>query len=84
METYLVISYHTAEDCKKALSYFHEYHEGYLANFWWGCTDNDHNGYAIIEAESHEHALMAVPPVIREKARTIKLVHFNKMAAHPA
>ncbi len=83
METYLVISYHTEEDCSKALSYFHEYHEGYLSKFWWGCMDHDHNGYAIVEAESHEHALMSVPPLAREKARTIRLVHLSTLAGHP-
>jgi hypothetical protein len=84
MDTYLVISYHTAEDCTRALNYFHEYHEGYLTKFWWGCTDNDHNGYAIIEAESHEHAKMAVPPLARDKAKTIRLSHMNKDVKHPA
>jgi hypothetical protein len=83
METYLVISYHTAEECTKALHYFHEYHEGYLTNFLWGCLDDDHNGYAIIEAESHDHAKMSVPPLARDKTRIIKLAHFNQMEAHP-
>ncbi len=84
MDTYLVISNHTAEDCERALQYFHEYHEGYLTNFWWGCKDHDHNGYAIIEAESPEHSKMAVPPLIRDHARTIRLVHFGKGENHPA
>ncbi len=84
MDTYLVISYHTAEDCDRALRYFHEYHEGYLTKFWWGCVDHDHNGYAIIEAESHEHAKMAVPPLIRDKARIIRLTHFDKGLIHPS
>jgi hypothetical protein len=82
METYLVISCHTAEDCDRALKYFHEYHEGYLTKFWWGCKDNDHNGYAIIEAESHEHAKMAVPPLARDKARSILLSHMDHTQGH--
>jgi hypothetical protein len=83
MDTYLVISEHTEAECTRALQYFHEYHEGYLTKFWWGCYDNDHNGYAIIEAESHDHAKMSVPPLVRDKTRTIKLVHFNQMANPP-
>ena len=83
MDTYLVISEHTVEECSRALQYFHEYHEGYLTKFWWGCADNDHTGYAIIEAETHDHAKMAVPPLVREKTRTVKLVHFNQMEKHP-
>jgi len=83
METYLIISAHTAEDCSRAITYFHEYHEGYLSKFWWGCMDHDHNGYAIIEAESNEHAKMAVPPLLRNEVKTIKLTHFKEMGEHP-
>jgi hypothetical protein len=84
METYIIISSHTAEDCDKALRYFHEYHEGYLTKFWWGCKDHDHNGYAIIEAESHEHAMLAVPPLARSQSRVIKLTHFDQLGEHPS
>ena len=83
METYLVISCHTAEECDRALQYFHEYHEGYLTKFWWGCMDHDHNAYAIIEAESHEHAKMAVPPLARDKTKTIMLTHMDHSGVHP-
>jgi len=77
MDRYLVISHHTAEDCKLAVKHFIQYHAGFLTNFEWGCYDNDHNAYAIIEAASHENAKMAVPPFFREKARVIKLAHFK-------
>ena len=77
MDKYLVISSHTVEDCKMAVNYFIQYHAGFLTNFEWGCFDNDHNAYAIIEAESHENAKMSVPPLFREKARVIKLAQFK-------
>ena len=83
MDTYLVISNHTAEDCSKAIEYFLAYHKGYLVKFEWGCLDHDHNAYAIIEAESHEHAKMSVPPYFRDKARSIKLTRFGEMKSHP-
>jgi len=82
METFLIISHHTAEECTKAINYFHEYHEGFFTKFWWGCMDHDHNAYAIVEADNHEHAKMAVPPLVRDQARIIKLTHFNEMAIH--
>jgi hypothetical protein len=83
METYLVISTHTSEVCDRVLKYFHEFHEGYLTKFWWGCLDHDHTAYAIVQAESHEHALMAVPPLARATSRTVKLTHFDKQMVHP-
>jgi hypothetical protein len=79
MDRYMVISGHTAADCRQAVKYFAEFYAGYIAHFEWGCKDNDHNAYAIIEAESHEQAFMSVPPLIRDKARVIKLTYF-----HPA
>ncbi len=72
----MVISAHTAEDCRRVVKYFAEFHAGYITHFEWGCKDNDHNAYAIIEAESHADALLVVPPLFRDKARVIKLVRF--------
>lgn len=83
METYLVISNHTAEECTRALSYFHEYHENFLTKFWWGCMDHEHSGYAIIEADNHDQAKLAVPPLLRSQARIIRLEHFDHMAEDP-
>jgi hypothetical protein len=76
MDRYMVISEHTAEDCRQAVKYFAEFHAGYITHFEWGCKDNDHNAYAIIEADSHEQAKMVVPPLFRNKARVIKLTRF--------
>jgi len=76
MDRYIVISEHTAEDCKMAVKHFLQYHAGFFTHFEWGCYDNDHHAYAIIEAESHEMAKMSVPPLFRDKAKAIKVVHF--------
>ncbi len=76
MNRYLIISAHTAEDCRAAVKYFAEFYAGYIAHFEWGCKDNDHHAYAIIEADTHEQALMSVPPLFREKAKAIKLTYF--------
>jgi hypothetical protein len=76
MDRYMVISGHTAADCRQAVKYFAEFYAGYIAHFEWGCKDNDHNAYAIIEAESHEQAIMSVPPLFRDKARVIMLTYF--------
>lgn len=77
MERYIVISSHTPEDCNRAIKHFKEYHSAYLTHFEWGCHDNDHTAYAIIEANSHLEAKMAVPPFLRDKAKVVKLEHFK-------
>ena len=80
MHRYLVISPHTAEDCKMAIKEFRKYNAGFLTHFEWGCLDNDHTAYAIIEAESHENAKMSVPTIFREKSRVILLTYFDPAA----
>jgi hypothetical protein len=79
MNRYIVISSHTSEDCKMAVKQFRQYNAGFLTHFEWGCFDNDHTAYAIIEAESHENAKMSVPPIFREKTKVVKLTHFDPM-----
>ena len=77
MNRYMVISGHTEQDCRQAVKYFAEFYAGYITHFEWGCKDNDHNAYAIIEADSHEEALMSVPSLLRDKTRVIKLTYFH-------
>ena len=77
MDRYIVISNHTAEDCRMAVKYFMEHHAGFITHFEWGCYDNDHNAYTIVEAESHENAKLAVPPLFRDKVKVVKLTSFN-------
>jgi len=80
MDRYIVISPHTAEDCRMAVKHFKEHHAGFLTHYEWGCYDNDHTAYIIMEAESHEQALNTVPPLFRNKAKAIRLVYFKPRA----
>ena len=79
MDKYIVISSHTAEDCKMAVNQFRMHNAGFLTHFDWGCMDNDHTAYAIIDAESHENARMSVPTIFREKTKVVKLTNFDPM-----
>jgi hypothetical protein len=77
MSRFIIKSAHTAEDCKMAVKHFREHHANFLTHFEWGCYDNDHTAYAIVDAESHEQAKMAVPPLFRDKATVTKLANFD-------
>jgi hypothetical protein len=75
MERYLIESPHAAKDCARVV---HDLHAaGYLHHFEWGCKDNDHTAWAIVEAENLEHAKQLVPWYIRNKARIVRLVKFE-------
>jgi len=83
MERYVIESPHPVEKCDQVI---HDLHAaGYLHHFEWGCKDNDHTGWAIIEAESAEHAKQIVPWYLRAQARVVRLVRFNPAAdEHPS
>ncbi len=75
MQKFMIISPHTHEECtmvvKQTLAI------GYLTHFWWGCKSGDHTGYAMIEANSADEALLSIPTMIRKKGRAIGLVQFD-------
>ena len=75
MDRYLVISPHTAADCKQALAEVHA--AGYITHFDWGCMAGDHTGWLVIEAENAGQALMVVPTRQRKDARVVKVVKFS-------
>lgn len=75
MERYIIESPHLPEQCDQVI---HDLHAaGYLHHFEWGCKDNDHTGWAMIEAENVEHARQIVPWYLRAKARVVRLVKFG-------
>ena len=75
MDRYLVETPHSAQDCKMLIDQI--YAMGYLYNFDWGCMDGVHCGWAIVEAENDADARLSVPPMVRKKARVIKLYKFD-------
>lgn len=82
MERYLIETPHTAQDCNLLIGQV--YAMGYLHHFDWGCKDGVHSGWAIIEAENEAEARLAVPSIVRKKARVVRLVKFigDPMMAH--
>jgi hypothetical protein len=76
MEKYLIESAHTAENCGQVVKDVHA--AGYLHHFEWGCKDNDHTAWAIVEAESSAHAGQMVPWYLRDKARIVRVVKFGQ------
>jgi hypothetical protein len=76
MKRYFIESSHTGEDCLRVLKDFLS--AGYLTHFEWGCEAGHHYGWAMIEAENEAEARMAVPSLLRGKARVIELNRFTK------
>jgi hypothetical protein len=75
MDRYLIETPHTADDCQRLVEEI--YAMGFLLRFEWGCNAGVHCGWAIIEADSEAQARLAVPPLVRAKARVVKLNQFQ-------
>jgi hypothetical protein len=75
LKRFLVISNHKAEDCNLALK--ETLAIGYLTHYDWGCKDDVHTGWAVLEAEDKAQALMSVPTFLRNQATVIRLVKFD-------
>ena len=75
MDRYLIETPHTVEECLDLIKVLNA--QGYLRNFDWGCKAGIHSGWAIIEAENDAQARLAVPPLVRTRARIVKLNKFD-------
>ncbi len=75
MNRYMVETTHDREDCLHVLDEFVVH--GHITHFEWGCESGVCTGWAIVEAESEEQALYAVPSLLRPKAKVIKLSKFT-------
>jgi len=76
MDRYLIETPHTDDECLGLLDQIIA--AGYLHHFDWGCQDGDHTGWAVIEAESQAQAALAVPAMVRAKARVVRLNKFTE------
>jgi hypothetical protein len=75
MNRYLIETPHSPQECFALVQQIHAM--GYLHHFDWGCESGEHTGWAIIEAEDENLARLAVPPLVRTRARVIKLTKYD-------
>lgn len=75
MNRYLVETRHEKRDCVNVMKNFIAY--GHITHFEWGCENSVCAGWAIIEAESENEALLSVPSLVREKTKVVKLSRFS-------
>ena len=75
MDRYMIETPHTAEECLDLITVLNA--KGYLLHFDWGCKAGVHSGWAIIEGENDAEARLAVPPLVRSRARIVKLNKFD-------
>jgi hypothetical protein len=77
MARFLVEAPHTKEDCLQALDSVVALSHSLMERFDWGCNDDVHVGWAVLEAENPETAKMLLPTFIRGKATATQLTKFT-------
>ena len=49
----------------------------YLTHADWGCLDDEHKAWMIVEAEDKEEARRIVPPAFRAETKIVRLSKFS-------
>ena len=68
MAHYHVRVEHTPDECLRTLDDIVGFNPELLDRFWFTCSEEDHEGTAILEAPSRVGALDQLPPSLRSEA----------------
>lgn len=70
----------TAQACKHAIETFLRTGSQFLSRADWGCQDQEHKAWLIIDVDSKEEARRIVPPEYRQSAKVVQLTTFTRDA----
>lgn len=65
------------EACDRAVRMFLETGSHFMTNADWGCGDNVHKTWFIMDAESKEEVKSIIPPLFRQDTKIIALQRFR-------
>ncbi len=79
MPRYLIEVSHenSKEACDRAVQAFLATGSHFMTHADWGCSDNEHKAWIIVEMDSKSEALNLVPPSFRANAKVIALENFS-------
>ena len=67
----------TEEACLTAINTLLSTGSHFLTNTEWGCKDEEHKCWVIVDVDSKEEARSILPPVYRNEAKIIKLNRYT-------
>ena len=67
----------TQEACEKAIRVFLETGSHFMTNADWGCHDDEHKAWIVVDLDSKEEARTILPPLFRQDAKIITLEKFT-------
>jgi hypothetical protein len=79
MPRFLIVVPHEAETiaCAHAVKLLLETGSHFLTHADFGCSDGDHRGWIIVDAESKDQARMMLPSLFRHTAEVVGLNKFS-------
>src|SRR5580765_5724608 len=70
--------------CTRVIHVFLSTGSHFLTNAEWGCKDNVHKAWMLVDVESRQEALAIVPPMFRHEALVVAVRHFSMAEIEPA
>ena len=79
MEKFLIEVYHEKEKiaCAQAAKIFLSSGSHFLTNADWGCNDDVHKAWMIVEVENKDEARRIIPSAFKSKASIVQLNKFS-------
>lgn len=63
--------------CARVVQVFLTSGSHFLTNADWGCLDDEHHAWMIVDADDKDEARLIVPPAFRPQARIVALNRFS-------
>jgi hypothetical protein len=68
----------TEQACNRAVDIFKSTGSHFVTNAEWGCHDNEHKAWIIVELEDKQQALSIVPPEFRAVAKVTEIERLSQ------
>jgi hypothetical protein len=79
MPKFLIEVAHEAEvvACARVVEVFLKTGSHFLTNADWGCMDEEHRAWILVEVDNKEEARQIIPPAFRSQAKIVRLNKFT-------
>lgn len=67
----------TEEACNRAIKTVLSTGSHFLTHAEWGCKDNEHKCWVIVDLESKDEARSILPPIFRNEAKITEIVQYS-------
>jgi hypothetical protein len=78
MPLYLIKTRHSAENCLGSLDEQVAYNARSIEEFVYTCSEGEHAGYAVVEANNRNEAVNILPEILRREATVWKADRFTR------